>query len=660
MAAVPTYDTLSDYSEDTEELQDFSQLYTFLFGSINLQDHVCSIVSGPVSPVNSETSTWGTGWNDGGLVVYVRSCPRGRMAMPLLKNEMRTTSILLMCAHSGQCKVSLVRQFLSLDLTPPDLGNLDMSTMNRLSVGPLSVPVVAPMVFEGHATMAVHSEASCFAHNSDGYRLILPSSATIVDRSSSGKFVKSVSTGNHVFAIAEVIVGVPIHDRVRRPVERIFKDEWAASQLSLMKSLACKLRSSSDPSLRASDALIASRMVCEDISVNGFMDVMSQDIGCGGLPEDFKRPMGFPLVIAMITRIAAYPSRYDLNIGQPNDVYAANEIAIAFESNQIPVMTATALAENLEAGDTHRMFAIDLAINLALVDTKQEIENAIRQARSNEIREACMDREVHNESLEALFRMGTSLLIDVAGPTPVELYGKFGFAHKVCDAATLSRIENAASNGLGKLGVAAPPLRGSSKAERQAKLLKILHDVECWLKTGKFQGTQVSRPNSQNYSLNTKPKPFKHDSLGFQIPPSYKTTFNVHRDAGNICIDALNVARHQLGSILSRGPVSLSATMDFHVVVGSNHSQMECADCPRKVGAIEAFCFASGRSLCASCSRPRCKECAVADEALAKQNCLRCMHQVLIDPATGGGSSGGSGGRSGGSSKKTSKHKSKQ
>ena len=58
----------------------------------------------------------------------------------------------------------------------------------------------------------------------------------------------------------------------------------------------------------AADFLYGAKMLCDLSSAAGLLDMMSLDLSTGALPDIFSDPTGVPLVLAILTRIAAYGS----------------------------------------------------------------------------------------------------------------------------------------------------------------------------------------------------------------------------------------------------------------------------------------------------------------------------------------------------------------
>lgn len=619
------YDTMSDVKDQIADLNSFADLYNYIFGPLTTQFFAADLITGP-STSNHGASPWGEGRSYGPSVVYIRSHPAGRLGKLLIPGELRTTSILMTCARGGKSKVTIVRAFL-IDGVTPDLTGVKPNSLVRHSMGPPGVPLVGPLIFRDH-TSETNRLGQSFASSRSGFHLIMPSTCTLI---ASNGGTKNISSGMHDFAVAQALAGVAVVDKVRRPVEEATVEAWSTMQLQSMNMLTLQLRPSfTNPAERAGDALMAAKMVCESLSCSGMLDLLTKDIGLGGgVPDDFVRPTALPLVIAMLTRIVAYPSRYELQSGAPNDMYAAAEIAAAFEANERPVVTMTQMNKLLVPEDQLKLLAIDIAINKAFFDARKNIEDSLAKASPKELHEFLLEKEIHKESMQALFRMGTSLVVDLAGPKTPALYGKFGYADKVCDAAALARSDNAAKQGLGNLGSCGAPPGQSSRADRQAKLLKILHEVEQWLRTGVYRGAQVAIPNETNpTAVRKKIWAPEEDENGFRVVPKWRHGFDLTRHAPDVCHDALGAARMQLTNLLTRGTIAFTAIFDFEVACFGKFSHIECADCPAKVSPLEAFGFGGLHAWCRNCNRPRCQSCALADDELengGKVNCLRCV-----------------------------------
>jgi hypothetical protein len=517
------------------------------------------------------------------------------------------------------------------------------SDLARDTYGPLSVPLIAPSLFSKHRSLQMR-KAMNFAYSAQGYHFISPSVANVSNDPLGRQSNKLVVCGTHDVAIASYLGLDTIIDRVRRPIERMCYNDWVSQQSNLLSTLTFTIPALYDLPLEedddldsgdvrkggkaavAADLLYGAKMLADLASAPGLVDLMALDLSCGGLPDEFSNPSGIPLVLAILTRIAAYPGHFRLENGTKNDTWAAREIARAFEENNRPVMTV--LGTEWQSSEQN-MFAIDIAANLALNNVRQSVCAAIKKAKKGRSMEnAILDSEYLDESMELLFNHACSLMIDVAAPTGPDTYTPlFGNANKAVDPIQIKRLEAAQQlYGMGKVGNrGVTTLRCTHRSQRQAKLLGILQMVETWLKDGKVNGIQVSTQNQHNpRAKREKPSKVKQTIHGHVPVLAYSTKLGGGEDFSDLCIDALHIATCQLEQLFHRGPALFFASQPTDVLVFSRRSKLQCANCSQNMDAITAFALSSVTdNCCPRCSRPRCQSCLAASPRLS--NCLRCV-----------------------------------
>jgi len=323
-----------------------------------------------------------------------------------------------------------------------------------------------------------------------------------------------------------------------------------------------------DPAVLAGDTISAARVVAEDLSVTGLVDLAGCVFLHGALPDALISPNSLLCVIAAMVRLAAYPERAGISTGTLNDNWAAAEVATAFESSFAPVLSS-------KGG----MLGIDVVLAAA-------IANATACATDEET-------ALSASTMEFLFRAGTSACIDVCGPVQAEApYTRFGMA-TTADEVCLAHIASARANGLGNLfdGVTAPRL--TSRAERQTTLLRILDTVENFLRSGS---------STDDGEGTGKRDEFQHavPYTGEEAEKTKKTSLNML---------AVKVVQSLLERVISRGPLVLEVeNLDVYAV--SRDASLACTGCQLQLHVLEATLFPGQRTHCQRCLRPFCFACS--------------------------------------------------
>lgn len=558
---------------------------------------------------SSKARTWGNGCNCGAEAFYVRSWPPGRINQPLVDDELRVLVVCRATQSTGVVRTAIIRVF----LCNPTGANFDIQAkdVSRESYGVLGTPLFAVSVFDDITPPGALETP--FIRSQLGNRLVMTSSATVYEENQSG--ARFVSPGLHEFTIAGLIAGVNVPDSARRCHESYTRSTWTRLQSQSMAILSEMITKRSAPkkgqppaldqnikSLKEAGAYYyASRRIGDNLSVVGTLDLMSADVCDGALPNELTHPLWIPLMLCVLTRIAAYPERFGLQKGTRNDVHSALEISMIFESSSGPVVESN--------GDVLR--AIDIVANLALWQCRETIEEHTRNKRKSAANQMT---QTLNESLEALFRMACTLVTDVCGT--IQLSRFFGSS----STARIPPIEMARSDreiafGLGRLHSVVPPLRISSRAERQRVILKMLGDVEIFLRTGLYCGRQQA---AQNEPLLSEGPRF--DADGFEKIGSYEDKCDVSLISA-LNISALSQAREQLVQLFSKGPIYFN-TMSVNTYVVGSYTSVSCIDCGNAVHPMPSLAFETADgSLCPTCGNRRCWSCAMMKGAKACRIC---------------------------------------
>lgn len=626
------FDTLSSYDESISNFETGTELCDWIFGPFSVQRYCAAVISSPMT-VTDDSVEWGSGREFDESIVYVRSSPPGRMGRPLLPKETRVISVLLICNATAHAKVSIFRIFLAEGMLPSvddaqQLDHITPDTLSYNSFGPGGVPLTGLLVWESHLSTMQGGQRSVVAASSEGNHLITCSTRIVRKApTKSGllkhQHVERVVAGDHDFPVARILTGLRVDDRLRHAIEETTLASWVGGLTASMRKFGAELTEVGRET-ECGDALFAARMACDELGMAGTVDLMAADTSIGGLPDAYTRPYQMPLLLAVATRIAAYPHRFEQNFGTASDRFACAEIAACFEQTETPIVEAVEADES----ERHPLYAIDIVAKTACGIITEEFMRRKASCKKKESREVFIEEQLYLESMEAMMRAGISLSFDVAGPVTANVYGPFGFASRELDAACLTRQERASKLGAVPSNAAFAGPRLTQRAERQTTLLKILHDVETWLVTGVWRDAQINTPNDANPHL-------AWNRPGHGVLPSSERCSS-HRvfsaDAAepewqnSLCHDAIRVAQNELVQLLSHGPATTTDSYGIVSCIYGRHSTIPCADCPAKLTPHESFGFGGTASFCAQCSRRRCLNCQRAPDVHDRLNCMRCLH----------------------------------
>jgi hypothetical protein len=596
------YDTLSTYEEELSCVESGTELHDVIFAPFYTQNFAGDVLTGPFTL--RDPSGWGAGREFESNVVYLRSSPKGRIGKPLLHGEFRVISILLIDRESGRSSISVFRLFLAEGLIPPA-----PTEEIRSSFGPPGVPLIGLTIFERHlSTMAPNNSSPSVAASSTNNHLVVPSSVLV---SEGPAHTRRIVAGAHDVPVARVLGGVRILDKIRHATETASLLAWADASRAHVVSFDHDLAEVGRGD-RTSDLLFAARMICDGLSAAGLVDLLAADTSQGGLPDALYSPHQQQLFVAVACRIAAYPHRFDLWPSTPADRFAAEEVARAFEMSASPIVAV------LEADEErHELFALDVVAKTVLSDLQKQFGAKRAKTKRKDLPAIVYEEELSSSIVKVLQRVGIGLCIDVCGPVTPELYTDFGVATAVLDPATVARSEAVMKKGACPQESAAGARRLTSRAERQAALFRLLHDVDLWLQSGVWKGQQISTPNDAN------PDVAWRSSRG---TPTHTFFGSSTEDFSHrLCRDALLLAQGQLALYLTQGPAATGEVSGLVSVPFGRYSRIACSDCSRALTPSESYGFGFGvRAGCARCARRRCLECARAPDVPDRLNCTRC------------------------------------
>ena len=604
------FDTLNDLGKDVLNATSCQELVKRAWDLPLLQRVAGTVVTG-ICNFPLQGVEWGMGCRCDSSIIYVRSYPKGRFGMPLQPNELRVLVTCSASLTSGLKTITIVRLFLASNLSLPDTTECSWDTK-----GALSVPLMPVYLFEDHITDV---KQACWIPGSTGYHLVAPGFVTVHETD----FKQTSVCSHHTYVVAGSLMGVRMHDVMRKPVDDMSHDDWKGSTYRMVRTLTGFVDGNTDEEKlqNSRDGIAGSRMLCESISAAGMVDLLASDVVGGALADPLSRTEELPLLLAVVTRIAANPHRYDLLPGTKNDVWAAGTVATAFEANHKP-----ALVMEDSTGHVDTLYAIDVVTNYVLSNI------STRFSKNKNDRE--VEEMIHRSAMEWCLRVGYQLCVDAAAPSTHEsLYTSTGFTDQVVDAVTVAHDGMAHSRGMGRLSHHCMPPRQVNRARRQCKILQILDEVDEFLSNGR------------NPSLNAVASEAV-DSMGYSHVPRFKRGQTANQDPV-LCAAAVATARRMLEQIFFRGirsiqsrlshivfhsyhplhtgPVVLS-TGNLETFVCGNESHAKCADCDTSLHVLEAFTFTPSFPKCTRCGRRRCWECGNVSTAEHMQNCLRCMN----------------------------------
>lgn len=548
-------DTFEDLECHVRGIETVQELFVVAFGLVHDQEHAGFLVTGTTfGPLEDG---WGSGKRFGSTIFYLRSFPPGRFGRPLLPGEVRTTATCAANVRTGQKTVSVAKIYSTAGLMQRVL--LCDCDAGRDSVGPLNLHLLPLTVYQDHLWSPAPGVTLRSRH---GCRMIVPSTTT-VKHGGDEKVLASFAD----FQVAAGMIGLGgLGDTILRPNESMSGKDWEQATSRYTSAILKAVRSihTENANFLSGNLVAAARVVCEDLSAAGLVDLIGTPYLQGALPDSLTSPHSILSAIAVMTRLAAHPERFGAPRGTMNDSWAAAEVAASFEASYAPVSVCNG----------EGMMAIDLVL-----------AEALKSASSNDL---CVGMT------EFLLRSGCGLCIDVCGPKDEEQpYTCFGMS-SVADEVVSAHISAAQSVGLGKLASPVASTRSTPRAERQGVLLRILDAVEVFLRAG------------DSYTACAQAE--ERDPDGYALA-----------EAGTHAL-AMKAVKGTLEKLLCRGPGFFEES-EVSVYVVSSGAWLRCADCGTALHVLESGLFPASTTNCETCLRPFCFLCG---EASSCRGCRGC------------------------------------
>lgn len=514
-------------------------------------------------------------------------------------------------------------------------------------------------------------------YNQRGYHVVKPSSLTVsrvvkMPDAKAELTTQSAMTGVAPFLLAGQFGNLDIEDMPRKPCQQAKYSLWEhhvdAYTDSIFKTMGF------DGAISAmSSALHATELM----SAEGILALLGNGFMNGAMPDFLHMPCALPLQIAMATRMACFPERFDFMRGLPTDTSAARELISLFESAWEPL-----------PHENSGVYAIDMVLRGAQ-------EHATNMAKLENL--GVTEADVVDQC-RFWYRAGARCVTSLFGPQLEDFLPARGDSTAHCDKV-IDPLAEAKCRALQKRMDATMSVANNNDhvvngintvRDRRSILLDILNSVEHWLRTGSYAGIQVNRSNvvTVNIRRGNSPNPISKadfidavrngtsemkteelmnrqgmtkeqaqavcdvmskgmnqsmlrweneqldlNNFKVDVPLSLLDQRNQAAASGTrpeedeygdmlrgmgICQDAFETGMCTVVSCMLYGPrVEISSTlptMDTYLV--TPYSGLECADCEDGVHVTTAVLLQTQYSFCPDCHRPRCNACTTI--ALAK------------------------------------------
>lgn len=437
----------------------------------------------------------------------------------------------------------------------------------------------------------------------------------------------AVTPGTSPFIIAGELINCKMPDAERRPSEPIHSKEYEKLSQKVIEGIC------SEDFETGTSAIAASISICEMLSGEGLISMLSNDFFKNTLPDRIKSPLGLGLTIAMAVRIAMVPGLHEMRAGTLCDQSACAELRTMFEGQikAIPVLD--------------NRWAIDIVISLAL-----------KQARSKcKKKDIGMDLQIRDQMV-FWHRAGQSIVSTLFGlhsSFDMPLNTETGSPWRFHDPLISTRDRKLVELGANYNHVREPPrINFAPISKKRVTLIKMLLNVEKFLRSGISEGVRLMPENSSikdaklpacnPTTLNELFWPVVKKQINDGKSVNVMTEDEFHRRMMNsFNMASVNRAAEDLSDTLFAGPFS-TYKHKIGAYLVSDSQRSPCADCQAPVHVLQGITMAFAFGECLNCHAKRCLECSSKyniDDMIKKRNaapygssvefgaqCLSCGH----------------------------------
>lgn len=474
-------------------------LYHYTLGKVMRQENVVGVVTaGPMAVTGSHAQPKSKQQNCiqfGGHeeTWQVRSAPKGRLGMPLEPGEVRKMTVLIRSTDKMVTtgSVSTIKLWLLPPATAAERPEVQRGTA---TYGALGVGIHALHLFE-----LFHDQAS----DSTGFHAVYSSYALLTKQMTEGQHAgkrvpRLMQRGYvHPLVIAASLGSFswPDYSARYKGTATFDEQEWMREKHGANVQF-CEYVSRRfpdvEPTTMAGRLIFAAEDIFEQISLVGWLDMLSDPFFATTVPDDVLRPNGLPLLMAAAIRIACNPERWGLPNSTPDDLWAVRELSAMLEAVQSNVLMIDA---NESRTGTY-LFATDLFVEDTIIALKGDLdiheqENTVPKHTIEQVRLTMQN------AIEVLYNAGIALAIEVCGAPPkardgtTGIYTEYGLAEKRFDPVAEARAQVAYDSNLGNLAPWTVTTRTSMHGARQQMLLRLFTEVERWLLDGTFHDVHL-------------------------------------------------------------------------------------------------------------------------------------------------------------------------
>lgn len=451
------------------------------------------VVQGGCSRQWQSTRGWGerTVTLSNGEIMQMRITPKGCIGQSQIEGVIVVSTVI----YNIQAQATVQTAFLwnphSAPFPDPDLSGTHAT---EGATGCRNLHILMPSLFNHHDpsannTMVTMGSGKWPITDRSNYHSVKPSTYTVMsydcpvgtimkdkDAQVHMTGISSATPGLSTYVVAGALAGADVEDKTVRSALRVKYRDWQLFTNAAQQ----QIEKNTGPST-VTDACNSAMTLLDALSAEGIIGMLSFVACDGALPEHMHRPGGIPLIIAAMMRISAHPERHkDLMRSMNADQVAVEELNFLFETHDAPFTR-----------DPDRFWAIDLAIRRGMTHAR---ETATKRK----------DESSVPENLVYIQRAGLQCAKSIFGSVrhrddpDVRRVSKWGRSSLVDDPLEDAKQRVMAKKGLTEqLRTESVRIRMAPRSDMRITLVKLMHSVEHWLRTGSYAGMQINKKNSE-------------------------------------------------------------------------------------------------------------------------------------------------------------------
>jgi hypothetical protein len=503
-----------------------------------------------------------------------------------------------------------------------------LETMTRI-VGCQGLHIFMASLFKRHnLPQTVNSlAASGVSYDRYGYEALRATSYSIhkadkkqLEKTTDHAGACAVTPGVSMLMIAGELVNVhlePVPGRVCQPISQ---KKWKENAQFIKQEILHNPRGET----AGIQAVAAAQCIVNMLSAEGLVDLHAGSFFEGALPDRLAGPHGMPLTVSMAVNFAIHWGTYGLPRPSMADQHANEQLRMILQTSGYGPLPS------IEG--TH--WCVDVVVRGALRASLPEVEALKRErglapnAKLSVMDDTkCFWQRVGQRVITHFFGLG-SVLPRNGGNMSSE-----GTPWRIRDPLQAARDKYQALNGCMFEGMWEPLVEPpASFGERKAAFVKMLTDVEQWLRLGEYQhmmlGQEVVASSEQHeeHMANIKgvlgdlmaPKMVqdlvKKIGMGGAPSPTGETPYDQSvADAmtGNFHLPSMGAAITDCKAALLHGPAHHFKYMTGAYVSAGTQTN-SCCDCLAPVHVLQGVMMANAYAECTACHSKRCIPCTDA------------------------------------------------